>query len=205
MGRPVPLHAQRPPGTAPRSVPKWPTRLLGVMAVLGALSIGQGFVDVVVPALTGGESFGFLMTWTERLGPGFLGAYLLVHNLGLACIVPGFGFLASYYEKETSNRQRIGMILLGAVLVSLLVALEYLIQAAERFDLAFAFALFTVEAAAVLLLAFPSARLMKGFVPTRAYGWALVTPFRRLRAPMAACLILLVGASIVEVAVVFGA
>lgn len=168
------------------------------MAVLGGISIVQGIIDVVIPALTGGEPFAWLFKWTEALGPGFLTAYLLVHNLGLACIVPGFGFLASYFEKHTSNRQRIGLILLGAVLVSLFVALEYLIQAADRFDLAFALALFTLEALAVLLLAFPSALHMRGFVPTPAYGWALVTPFRRLLPAMAASFLLLVAASLVE-------
>lgn len=179
--------------------------MLAVMAGLGAISIVQGFVDVVLPALWGQEPFALLYRATEVLGPGYFGAYLFVHNLGLACVVPGFGFLASRYEKQTTNRARIGMILLGAVLVSLLVALEYLIQAAERFDVAFAMALFTLEACAVLLLAFPSALQLRGFVPTRVYSWALITPFRRLRVPMVTSAFLLVLASIAETLFVFGA
>lgn len=185
------------------AAPSWPRWMLGAMAALGALSLLQGFVDVVVPALTGEEPFGFLLGMTERFGYAFFAAYVFVHNLGLACVVPGFGFLASRFEAKTTNRERIGMILLGAVLVSLLVALEYLLQAAWRFDLPFALALFTVEAAAVLLLAFPSARQLRGFVPTRVYSWALVTPFLRLRAPLVASVLLLAAASLVETVKVF--
>jgi hypothetical protein len=185
------------------AAPRWPHWMLGAMATFGALSLAQGFVDVVIPALTGAEPFRFLMGWTDRLGYGFFAAYLFVHNFGLACVVPGFGFLASKYEAHTTNRERIGMILLGAVLVSLLVGLEYLLQAAWRFDLPFALTLFAVEALAVLLLAFPSARLMRGFVPTRTYSWALVTPFRRLRLPLVVCVVLLMATSLVETAVVF--
>lgn len=177
--------------------------MLAGMATLGALSIAQGIVDVVLPAFTGEEPFHLLFSWTERFGYAFFATYLFVHNLGLACVVPGFGFLASKFEAKTSNRERIGIILLGAVLVSLLVSLEYLVQAAWRFDLAFALTLFAVEAAAVLMLAFPSARQLKGFVPTRVYAWALVTPFRKLRVPLLAAAVVLLGASLVEAAVVF--
>lgn len=185
--------------------PSWPSWMLGAMVTLGALSVLQGIVDVVLPALFGQEPFGLLFALTERLGTPFFAAYLFVHNFGLACVVPGFGFLASRYERHVTNRERIGIILFAAVFVSLLVTLEYLLQAAWRFDLPFALALFTVEAGAVLLLAFPSARALKGFVPTPVYGWALVTPFRRLRRPLLASVAILLLAAVMETAVVFSA
>lgn len=185
--------------------PRWPTWMLGAMVGLGALSILQGLVDVVVPSLLGLEPFFLLFSWTERFGVTFFAAYIFVHNVGLACVVPGFGFLASRYERRVTNRERIGIILLAAVFVSLLVALEYLLQASWRFHLPFALALFTVEAAGVLLVAWPSARALKGFVPTPAYGWALLTPFRRLRAPLVASVVLLLAASVLETLFVFSA
>lgn len=194
----TPVRSARAEARSLRAAPRWPTLMLGAMAVLGGISILQGIIDVVLPALTGQEPFAFLFAGAERFGPAFLTAYLFVHNLGLACIVPGFGFVAGYFEKQTTNRQRIGFILLGAVFVSLLVALEYLIQAADRFDLAFALSLFTLEAIAVLLVAFPSALQMRGFVPTPAYGWALVTPFRKLLPALAASFLLLLAASLLE-------
>lgn len=177
------------------AAPSWPTVLLATLALLATISLAQGIVDVVLPTVSGEEPFGFLLDQTARLGPGFFIAYVFLHNLGLAALVPGYGFLAAYFERRTQNRALIGLLLAAAVVASLLVALEFLIQARERFDLARALVLFTVEASAVLAVAIPAARQLKGFVPTRRYDWSLVTPFRKLRAPLvyAATVLLLVS------------
>ncbi|HEX2021089.1 MAG TPA: hypothetical protein VHH36_00125, partial [Candidatus Thermoplasmatota archaeon] len=124
-------------GAPPRAavVPRWPTAVLALCAVTATLSILQGVVDVVLPALQGEEPFGFLLRATEAYGPAFFIAYVFVHNLGLACLVPGFGFLAAWFERKTRNRTLIGVLLAGAVVASLLVALQYLLLAHDRFDL----------------------------------------------------------------------
>lgn len=188
-----------------KTSPRWPTLLLATMAVLATLSLVQGIIDVVIPAVRGEEPFGFLFHMTSLLGLPFLVGYVFVHNLGLACVVPGFGFVASRFERHLDNRRLIGLILVGAVIASLLTGLLYLIQAAPRFNLAFALPLFLAEALGILLLAWPSAREMRGFVPTPVYAWSLITPFRNLRVPMVASVLVLSGASLVEGYVILAA
>ena len=184
--------------TRQASPPAWPTLMLGALAVMATLSVCQGVVDVVLPVLQGEEPFGFLFTQTARFGPGFLVGYVFVHNLGLACLVPGFGFLAAWFERSTRNRFIIGVLLAGAVTCSLVVALEFVLQASERFDLPAALTIFFAEAASVLAVAVPAARELKGFVPTRRYEWSLVTPFRRLGVPLAYACTMLLLVSVVE-------
>lgn len=186
------------------TAPRWPTLLLGLLALLATVSLLQGIVDVVVPAFTGGEPFGVLFALTEAFGPDFLAVYIFVHNFGLACLVPGIGFLAAWFEKETVNRGRIGLLLAGSVVLSLLTALQYLVQARDRFNLAFALPVFSLEAAAVLLLAIAGARELRGFVPTPAYDWSLIQPFRNLRTPFLASAAVLAILSLVEAAAVSG-
>lgn len=168
------------------------------------MSIGQGIIDVVVPALTGGRPFELLLSWTQQLGPAFLGGYVFVHNLGLACVVPGFGFAAARYERIPRNRGRIGLLLAGSVVLSLVVALQYLLMAHEKFDLRVALPIYLAEAIAVLVLAVPAARELRGFVPTPRYGWSLVHPFRNLRRPFMVSLVTLALLAVVEAALLVG-
>lgn len=184
--------------------PLWPTLMLGSLAILATLAIFQGVIDVVLPVVQGAEPFGFLFDQTTRLGPGFFIGYVFVHNLGLACLVPGYGFLAAWFERRTPNRYLIGLVLATSVACSLVVALEFILQASERFDLPTALAIFFAEAAAVLAVAVPAARELRGFIPTRTYEWSLVTPFRNLRVPLAYAVITLVVVSAIEAYVVLG-
>lgn len=177
--------------------------MLGVFAVLATLSLLQGIVDVVIPQMTGGASFGFLFGMTEAYGPGFFIAYIFVHNLGLACVVPGFGFVAARFEKKTMNRGLIGVLLAGSVVASLLVAAQYMLARPEMFDLPVALTLLIGEAAAVLALAITAARELRGFVPTPAYTWSLVTPFRRLGIPLAVSSTVLLFLAVWEAWIVF--
>ena len=189
---------------APRRAPRWPTALLALFAVLATVSLLQGVVDVVLPTLRGERPFGFLFEASSRFGPAFFGAYIFVHNLGLACVVPGYGFLAAWFEKRTANRALIGVILAGAVAFSLLTALAFIARAPERFHLAVTIPLFVGEAASVLVLTVLAARELRGFVPTRTYDWALLTPFRRLRTPFMASAAFLAVLAAYETAVVLG-
>lgn len=180
------------------SPPMWPTFVMGGFATLATLSILQGVVDIFIPVIVGEPAFGFLFHMTERYGATFFVGYIFIHNLGLASIVPGYGFLAAWYEKRTLNRGLIGVLLAGAVLASLLVAGHFILTAPDRFDVPFASALLLCEACGVLALAYAGARQLWGFVPTPRYEWSLVTPFRQLAIPFAYSATLLLVTSLIE-------
>jgi hypothetical protein len=184
--------------------PLWPTVALGTFTVLATLSLLQGMVDVVIPTLRGEDPFGFIYSMTERFGPGFFIAYIFVHNLGLASVVPGFGFLAAWFERRTANRFLVGLILLGAVVTALFVAMQFILTARGDFHLPLSLALLLGEACGVLLLAVAAVRELKGFLPTRTYGWSLVTPFRRLKVPFASSAIILLVMSVWEAYAILG-
>ena len=169
--------------------------MLAIFALLAVLSLAQGVVDVVVPSIRGTAPFGLLFAWTARFGPAFLIAYLFVHNLGLACLVPGFGFFAARFERNPRNRGVIAVLLLGAVIVTLGVAALYMIRAPERFDLTVSIPLFAGEVASVLALGVTAAMELRTFIPTRRVSWSLVTPLRAvgLAALVVASLLLLLA------------
>lgn len=188
-----------------RRPPRWPTLVLGFYAVLATLSLLQGVVDVAIPVLYGEEPFGLLFDLTERLGPGFFIAYIFVHNLGLACLVPGYGFLAAWFERRAANRFIIGMLLTLTVTATLLVAAHFVLTAPSHFDVPLALALLVGESCGVLALAVAAAAELKDFVPTRAYEWSLVHPFRRLQVPLGYSALLLFVLSVWEAYAVLGA
>ena len=180
------------------SPPAWPTFMLASLCVLATLSLCQGVIDVVLPIALGEAPFQFLFTQTERFGPVFLVGYIFLHNLGLACVVPGYGFLAAWFERRTTNRFLIGVLLAASVAVSLFGTLQFVLEASDRFDLPTALAIFFAEAAAVLAVAVSGARELRGFVPTRRYEWSLVTPFRNLGVPLAYAFTMLLLVSLFE-------
>lgn len=186
-------------------VPRWPTFMLGGFAVLATLSVFQGWVDVALPAMRGERPFAFLFEMTERFGPAFFVGYIFVHNLGLACLVPGYGFLAAWFERRTVNRFVIGLLLMSAVVVSLMVAVVFMLNAPQQFQLPLALALLVGESCGVLALAVAAAEELRDFVPTKRYEWSLITPFRRLRVPLGYSVVLLLLLSIWEAVAVLGA
>ena len=113
--------------------------MLALFASLAVASLLQGVGDIVLPTARGGAPFSFLFATTRVFGPSAFALYVFIHNFGLACLVPGVGFVAARYERHTKNRGVIGILLVGAVVLALLVALEYLLQAQDKFDPAFAF------------------------------------------------------------------
>lgn len=185
--------------------PRWPIVALALFCILATLSLLQGIADIVLPAIRGEPPFQFLFGMTDRFGPTFLIAYVFVHNLGLACLVPGYGFLAAYFEKSARNRRLIGVLLFGAVLASLLVAMHLIATVPGRFHLPTTAALLVGEACGVLALALAAAQELKGFVPTRTYEWSLVTPYRRLRIPLAYSMTVLILLSLFEAWAIFAA
>lgn len=172
--------------------------MLAAFCALATLSLLQGFLDILIPTVRGEPSFGFLFSMTERFGPWFLVAYIFVHNMGLACLVPGYGFLAARFEKSTKNRWIIGLLLSGAVVTSLLVAAQLVFTTAERFDLRLASIWLLGEAGSVLFLTLVATRQLKDFIPTRRYAWSLITPFQRLRVPLVFAVTMLLLLSVWE-------
>lgn len=191
----------------PREVtpPRWPTLMLMGFCVLATLSLFQGWIDVVLPVSRGEQPFTFLFRMTEMYGAGFFIAYIFVHNLGLACLVPGFGFLAAWFERRTVNRFVIGVLLMSSVVASLLVALMFILNAPTDFHLPLSLALLVGESCGVLALAVAAAEELRGFVPTKRYEWSLVTPFQRLSVPIGYSALLLLILSIWEAFAVLGA
>jgi hypothetical protein len=191
----------RPPARAP---PRWPVALLWLFAAVATISLVQGIVDVVIPTFRHERPFGFLFGSTQAYGPAFFAAYVFVHNLGLACLVPGFGFAAARFERRTANRGLIGILLMGAVVCALGVAALYMARAPERFDLGVSIPLFLGEAVSVLVVGLAAALELRGFVPTRRYAWSLVRPFQNLYVPavVSACLLALLA--VVEARAVLG-
>lgn len=180
--------------------------MLGAFALLATLSLLQGWADIVLPILTGEPPFGFLYAMTELFGPAFFILYVFIHNLGLACLVPGYGFLAAYFEKKPANRFIVGALLTGSVAASLLVAAHFIFTAPTQFHLPTTLALLVGEACGVLALAVAAARELRGYVPTRpAIQWSLVHPFRRLAVPMSYTFVLLLLLSLFEAWAVMGA
>lgn len=185
--------------------PAWPTVMLALLCVLATLSLCQGVVDVVLPVMLGEAPFQFLFEQTARFGPGFLVGYIFLHNLGLACVVPGYGFLAAWFERRTTNRFLIGVLLAASVAVSLFGTLQFVLEASEMFNLPTALAIFFAESAAVLAVAVAGARELRGFIPTRRYEWSLVTPFRNLGVPLAYAVTVLLAVSLFEAWTILGA
>ncbi|HVM45488.1 MAG TPA: hypothetical protein VM582_06090 [Candidatus Thermoplasmatota archaeon] len=181
-----------------RTPPRWPAVMLALFVALATVSILQGILDIVLPTLRGEPLFGFLYATTEAFGPWFFIAYIFVHNLGLACLVPGYGFLAARFERSKTNRFIVGLLLAGAVVASIVVAAHFVLTAPERFHLPTTMALLVGEACAVLALALAAAWQLKGFVPTRRYVWSLVAPFRKLAVPFAYSVTVLLGLSLFE-------
>ena len=130
--------------------------------------------------------------------------YIFLHNLGLACLVPGFGFVAVRFERKPANRKLIAALLAGSVVLALLVSAEYLVQANERFDLWFAIPLFLGEVVGVLVLAIPAARELRAMVPTRRYEWSLLEPLQRLTPAFLASTAILAVLSAIETKIVLG-
>lgn len=183
--------------------PIFPIVLLTVMFTATALSLVSGTVDVGIPALRGERPFGLLFEMKERVGPGYVFLHIFVHNLGLACLVPGLGLFAAALERRQENRKRIAMMLLATVVITALTALQYIVQAGFWTDVRIV-GLAIVEVTAVLMLAVVAYKPVSNFVPTRALGWSLVKPMREIRGPFVAATAVLAAASVFEVMALLG-
>ena len=116
------------------------------------------------------------------------------------------GFRAPWFGRGRRARGPIGAILLVAVVVSLFVTAEYIVQEHQRFNLRLAVPLVIGETTAVLALAGLAYWELRDFVPTRTYSWSLITPLRRLRFPLIVSAALLMLLAVIETrAVLVGA
>lgn len=151
--------------------------LLAAFCALATLSLAQGILDVTLPRVLGTEPFGVLYGLSGAYGPSFYFAYVLAHNLGLACIVPGYGFAGAWMDQRPMQRRVIAAMLLAGVASGLALTLAALLSAQERFQLAVALPLYLGEAVSVLVMAALSARELvrfdarRGFRPLLALLW----------------------------------
>ena len=147
--------------------------LAACLALLAAASLAQGWLDVALPRARGERPFAFTGGLAEAHGPGALYLGILLHNLGLAGILPGMGFLLAMREPRPRLRRAIPAILLAALVLALANTLAMLLAGARHggLDLRFPLALYLAEATAVLgvgLLAHRAFRRWPDAPPDRA-------------------------------------
>lgn len=175
-----------------------------VMFELAVLSIVTSLLDVAWPVFTGEPLFGRLFALADGLGYGYLWAHIILHNLGMACIVPGFAALAMSKERDRRSRRAIPGILLVAVVLSLVSSLQFLAtEQLVRSPMTIFIALLEVEA--VLVLAVAGYFIYRDFVPTRELKWSLLHPARKLWPYFAVAYVSIAVAASLEVLVVVGA
>lgn len=144
--------------------------MVGLFSLVAILSLVQGFSEFTVPLLLGEEPFALTRGIVERLGaPGLFGAILL-HNLGLALLLPGCGLLAAHRETDASNRRLLAPILVAALLCAILVGTGSVLVTAPRAHLPFLLPLAAGEGAAILLVAVATQSQLRRF-GTGAMTW----------------------------------
>jgi len=187
-----------------REAPRVPVYFTGLLLCLALIGIGTGIMDVAVPVLKGDELFAPLKRAVELFGYPYLFLHIFLHNLGIACLVPGIGLIAAHMERNPRLRAVIGPILSVAVVVSILTGAFWVVQSgayAQGVIVLF----FALEAAGVLLLTFAGLRAMRGYVPTPAPGWSLHTPAHRIAPYFLASSIVLGIAAYLEVLYILNA
>lgn len=152
------------------------TRAAWLLVALSAASVAQGVLDVAIPIARHEPPFGWLLERSHAWGPWFLGAWLFVHNVGLAVLVPGVGFAAAPHARDARERGRVAHILVVATLALIALGAFLLLQRPDIFTTRVAWPLYIGESAAVLLPALAAARELIGPQPR----------LRALRAPLAA-------------------
>lgn len=122
------------------------------LGALAALSLAQGVLDVGLPLARGEAPFGFTLGLGDAQGPGALYLAILAHNLGLAGLLPGLGFLLAMRERHPGLRRAIPPILLVALVVALGNAFALLLAAGGPGGASgpFRLALYLAEATAIL-------------------------------------------------------
>ncbi|MHB8605933.1 MAG: hypothetical protein ACYDCK_11830 [Thermoplasmatota archaeon] len=158
-----------------RRPPRRATVFTAILLGLALASLATGILDVALPVLQGEPPFSSLFATVSYLGYPYLFLHIFVHNFGLACLVPGVGLAGASLERTQQRRVLIAIILLGAVILGLLAAVEYILESG-RFDLPVALALLALESLGVLTLAFAGYRVVRDHKPTPRIGWSLVHP-----------------------------
>lgn len=121
-----------------------------LLATLATASILQGIADFGGALLLGAPLFGFTTTIADHFGP--LGLYLAIfgHNLGLACLMPGIGYLAARAERTKNGRRFLGRLLLSALGLAMAAGLIYILRGPGHFTLGIALPILAGEAVAIL-------------------------------------------------------
>lgn len=181
-----------------RGPPLVPAVVVCALLTLSLWAIASGLLDLVVPRLADAQDFEGVQRAANLAGPAGLGAYVLLHNLGLAALVPGVGLVACALEPSPRRRRLVAAILLAAVVVSLLVATELVIRRGY-WRLPIVLPLLVLESAAVLMVAIASYRALASYVPTPRPEWSWIIPLHKIAAYFAIAVIALAFGAFVEV------
>lgn len=162
-----------------RKAPWEPLFFAGLLLFLALIGLATGILDIAIPTLNGEPIFSNLEAAVARWGFLYLFFHVFLHNLGLACIVPGIGLLAAHLEPNPRLRRAIGPILALAVALSLGVAATWVVRSGAYVNET-VLLIFGLEAAGVILLTAVGLRALSGYVPTPTAGWSLHHPTHRL-------------------------
>lgn len=174
------------------------------LGALATLSLFQGVVDIALPLSRGETPFGFTFGLMHKLGPGILFLSILVHNLGLAGLLPGLGFLAAMLEPNPRARRLIAPILLLALLLSMGTAVSAIFAGPGDFDLRFSLPLFLAEATAVLAVAFVSYGEFRRFLPRAPGRRDVARAFEAVAVPVFVSALGLIVLAVLETLVILG-
>lgn len=130
-----------------------PRTQVALLATLAAAAIAQGVADFTGAAMVGAPLFSFTHGIAERFGPLGLFAAILAHNVGLACLIPGIGYLAARAEDASDGRVLLGRVLFVGLVAAMGAGLLYVLRGPGDFTLGIALPLLAGEAAAVLYVA----------------------------------------------------
>lgn len=177
--------------TAHRQAPREPLFFAGLLLFLALFGVATSVTDIAMPVMSGKPLFSNLRGAVDQWGYPYLFFHVFLHNLGLACIVPGVGLLAAHLEPDPRIRRLIGPLLAVAVAASLGTGAAWVMRTGAYSQGAILL-IFTLEVLGVGLLTWVGLRSLRGYIPTPAPGWSLYSPTYRI-APFAVVSSLLLG------------
>lgn len=170
---------------------------VGLCALAAGLSIVQGLAEFALPLALGAEPFGLSRALAALAGGPGLFAAILLHNLGLALLLPGCGLIAAHHESDARRRGLVGPILVAAVLGAIGVGV-WTLFAAGGAHLAFLLPLALAEGAAILLVARATHRELRGLAAGAATWRDVRQAMRTLRPTIAIAAVALASLALAE-------
>ena len=161
-----------------------PLAQVALLAALATAAIAQGVADFSGAALLGKPLFGFTNGIAERFGAAGLFVAILAHNLGLAALIPGIGYLAARWERTSAGRLLVGRVLLIGLVSAMGAGLFYVLAGPGDFSLGIALPILAGEAFAVLFVAQRAHAQFARFRAAPPDAGALGEAMRQVRVPL---------------------